>query len=247
MGRPNGAPAPRDRKRGAQLTPGARAFAGRAGQFYERSDLQRFVQSPTNPAILQNHDNAVLHYEDDWYVAAFKPEAYALIYYRGRNDAWDGYGGAVLYTRAPTVDAAFVPELSAAAERLGLRWSDFVETDNTCGPAPPLTVTRPADLDTLADDVRALEGEAEGAAEVIEAELEESLVSFSRGFTLFKDLKGTEQAAERFISKEEQALKDEIALAEKTLLEMERKAVAQKGGGPLQSFLRFLAGGSSAK
>jgi hypothetical protein len=28
--------------------------------------------------------------QDDWYVAAFKPDAYALIYYRGRNDAWDG-------------------------------------------------------------------------------------------------------------------------------------------------------------
>ena len=184
----------------------------------------------------------VLHYEDDWYIAAFKPEAYALVYYRGRNDAWDGYGGAVLYTRAPTVDPAFVPELSAAAERLGLRWSDFVETDNTCGPAPPLTVTRPADLDTLADDVRALEGEAENAAEVLEAEVEQSLVSFSRGFPLFKDLKQGEQAAERFIGKEQQALKDELALAEKTLLKMEQDAVAQNGGGPLQSLLRLLAG-----
>ena len=214
-----------------------------AGQFYERSDLQRFIQSPSNPAILQNHDNVVLHYEDDWYIAAFKPEAYALVYYRGRNDAWDGYGGAVLYTRAPTVDSAYIPELSAAAERLGLRWSDFTETDNTCGPAPPLTVTRPADLDTLADDVRALEGEAEGAAEVLEAELENSLVSFSRGFTLFKDrAKGTEQAAERFITEEQQALKDELARAEKTLLQMERSA--QSGGGPLQSLLRLFGGGS---
>ena len=204
------------------------------------------MQSPGNPAILQNHDNVTLHYEDDWYIAAFKPEAYALVYYRGRNDAWDGYGGAVLYTRAPTVDPSFVPELSAAAERVGLRWSDFVETDNTCGPAPPLQLTRPADLDTLADDVRALEGDAENAVEVVEAELEETLVSFSRGFTLFKDIKGTEQAAERFISKEEQALKDELAQAQKTLLEMERKAVAEKGGGPLQSLLRLLAGGNAA-
>lgn len=219
-----------------------RTFITPAGQFYERSDLQRFVQSPSNPAILANHDNVTLHYEDDWYIAAFKPDAYALVYYRGRNDAWDGYGGAVLYTRAPTVDPAFVPELSAAAERVGLRWSDFVETDNTCGPAPPLQLTRPADLDTLADDVRALEGEAEGVADVLEAELEEGLVSFSRGFTLLgKDIKGTEQAAERFISKEEQALKDELAAAQKTLLDMELKAVAEKGGGPLQSLLRLLA------
>jgi violaxanthin de-epoxidase len=222
------------------------ARRARAGQFYERSDLQRFVQNPANPAILLNHDNATLHYEDDWYIVAFKPEAYVLVYYRGRNDAWDGYGGAVLYTRAPTVSDAYVPELQEAASRAGLRWSDFVETDNTCGPAPPLRVTRPADLDTLADDVRALEGEAEGAAEVLEAELDEKLVSFSRGFTLFKDLKGTEAAAERFLTKEQQALKDEIALAEKTLADMERAAAAQSGN-PLQGLLRLLGIGAPAK
>ena len=97
------------------------------GQFYERSDLQRFVQDPALPAALYNHGNEVLHYQDDWrarprtphghppiapvsrcaalcrdatrcrprgrrYVLAFKPDAYALIYYRGSNDAWDGTG-----------------------------------------------------------------------------------------------------------------------------------------------------------
>ena len=204
------------------------------------------MQSPTNPAILLNHDNAMLHYEDDWYIVAYKPEAYVLVYYRGRNDAWDGYGGAVLYTRAPTVSDAYVPELTEAAAKAGLRWSDFVETDNTCGPAPPLAVTRPADLDTLADDVRALEGDVEGAAEVIEAEIDEKLVSFSRGFTLFKDLKGTEQAAERFLTKEQQALKDEIALAEKALENMER-AAAGESGNPLQGLLRFFGIGAAAK
>ena len=162
------------------------------------------------------------------------------MYYRGRNDAWDGYGGAVLYTRAPTVDNAFVPELSAAAAKLGLRWSDFRETDNTCGPAPPLEVTRPADLDTLADDVRALEGAAEAEVEVIEAELENSLVSFSRGFTL---LKGGEEAAQKFLSREQRAIKEEIARAEAVLGEMERAAAAeaqQAASGPLQLLQRAL-------
>jgi violaxanthin de-epoxidase len=213
----------------------------RAGQFYERSDLQRFVQDPGNPAQLLNHDNTMLHYEDDWYVAAFKPDAYALIYYRGRNDAWDGYGGAVLYTRAPTVDAAFVPELSAAAERLGLRWSDFVETDNTCGPAPPLAVTTPADLDTLVDDVRALEAAAVGEAEVLEADVENDLVSFSRGFTLLKGrAAATEKAAEQFLSQEQRALQAEIKREAAALERMEAAAAAGDAGGPLQALLKLL-------
>lgn len=33
------------------------------GQFYERSDLQRFVQDPNLPAALYNHGNEVLHYQ----------------------------------------------------------------------------------------------------------------------------------------------------------------------------------------
>ena len=217
------------------------------GQFYERTDLQRFVQEPAKPAMLLNHGNTVLHYEDDWYIAAFKPEAYALVYYRGRNDAWDGYGGAVLYTRAPTVDAAYVPELEAAAAKLGLRWSDFVETDNTCGPAPPLAVTRPADLDTLADDVRALEGEAVAEAEVIEAELENSLVSFGRGFTLLKGKEqAVEQAAAKFLSTEQRAVKEELALAERALADMER-AAGQQAGNPVAALLRALGLGGAPK
>jgi violaxanthin de-epoxidase len=35
------------------------------GQFYERSDVQTFKQQE-NPAVLFNHDNEFLHYQDDW-------------------------------------------------------------------------------------------------------------------------------------------------------------------------------------
>ena len=38
--------------------------------------------------------------EDDWYIIASKPDEYIFIYYRGNNDAWKGYGGATVYTRA---------------------------------------------------------------------------------------------------------------------------------------------------
>ena len=52
-----------------------------------------------NPAVLWNHDNDYLHYSDDWYILASKPDEYLLIYYKGNNDAWKGYGGATVYTR----------------------------------------------------------------------------------------------------------------------------------------------------
>lgn len=52
-----------------------------------------------SPAYLRNDGNKYLNYTDDWYVLAQKPDEYAVIYYRGNNDAWKGYGGATVYTR----------------------------------------------------------------------------------------------------------------------------------------------------
>jgi len=184
------------------------------GQFYERSDLQRFVQDPLQPAALYNHGNEVLHYQDDWYVAAFDKEKYMLVYYRGRNDAWDGYGGAVLYTRSPSFDPADVPALKSAMEGLGvgLKWEDMQATDNTCKPEPQLQVVPPSDLDTLADDV--------------EAELQ----SFSRGFTVLKGReKAAEKAAGRFLSAEWRQ-------AEEKLLEYEEA----DRNGPLAGLARVV-------
>lgn len=51
------------------------------------------------PGHLHNGDNEFLNYTDDWYVLDFVPDEYAVIYYRGNNDAWAGYGGLTVYTR----------------------------------------------------------------------------------------------------------------------------------------------------
>lgn len=48
------------------------------------------------------------------------PDDYVFVYYRGRNDAWTGYGGAVVYTRAKTIPDRFLPEIKEAAKRVGL-------------------------------------------------------------------------------------------------------------------------------
>lgn len=34
--------------------------------FFTRSGVQKFVQDPSQPGILYNHDNEYLHYQDDW-------------------------------------------------------------------------------------------------------------------------------------------------------------------------------------
>jgi len=108
------------------------------GEFLERHAVQRFVQDPKEPGHLQNYDNEYLHYQDDWYIldsSDKKGEEFVLVYYRGRNDAWDGYGGGFLYTRAAATPDAIKPRVAAALakglpERMQLSQWEF--TDNAC-------------------------------------------------------------------------------------------------------------------
>lgn len=108
------------------------------GEFFTRNTVQRFEQDKTRPGILYNHNNEYLHYEDDWYILdhadeADKDNGFVLVYYRGRNDAWDGYGGAVLYTRAKTYPDSIVQRVTEACKKAGLDFSKFIRTDNSCG------------------------------------------------------------------------------------------------------------------
>ncbi|KAK6156427.1 hypothetical protein DH2020_010675 [Rehmannia glutinosa] len=131
--------------------------------FFTRSTVQRFVQDPKYPGILYNHDNEFLHYQDDWYILSSKienqPDDYIFVYYRGRNDAWDGYGGAVVYTRSAVLPESIIPQLEKAAQSVGRDFRNFIRTDNTCGPEPPL--------------VERLEKTVEEGEEIIVKEVEE--------------------------------------------------------------------------
>jgi violaxanthin de-epoxidase len=52
----------------------------------------------------------------------------------GNNDAWRGYGGAVVYTRDAKLPESLKPRLREAAKKIH-NWDfdkDFVITDNTC-------------------------------------------------------------------------------------------------------------------
>ncbi|KAL8544609.1 hypothetical protein ACS0TY_005000 [Phlomoides rotata] len=131
--------------------------------FFTRSAVQTFVQDPKYPGILYNHDNEFLHYQDDWYILSAQvenqPDDYIFVYYRGRNDAWDGYGGSVIYTRSAVLPESIIPQLEKAAKNVGRDFSQFIRTNNTCGPEPPL--------------VERLEKTVEEGEEIIVREVEE--------------------------------------------------------------------------
>ncbi|KAK6136364.1 hypothetical protein DH2020_029894 [Rehmannia glutinosa] len=88
-----------------------------------------------------------------------QPDDYIFVYYRGRNDAWDGYGGAVVYTRSAVLPESIIPQLEKAAQSVGRDFRNFIRTDNTCGPEPPL--------------VERLEKTVEEGEEIIVKEVEE--------------------------------------------------------------------------
>ena len=69
---------------------------------------------------------------DTWYVLAQQKDEYFLVYYRGTNDAWDGYGGAFIYSREPKLPKKYIPEIDAALQKIGRSFSEFTQTDNSC-------------------------------------------------------------------------------------------------------------------
>eukprot|EP00878_Enallax_costatus_P018093 GHUV01019035.1.p1 GENE.GHUV01019035.1~~GHUV01019035.1.p1 ORF type:complete len:454 (+),score=105.01 GHUV01019035.1:192-1553(+) len=179
------------------------------GDFIERSTIQMFKQDLQKPAVLYNHDNEYLHYQDDWYIIASKPDSYVVVYYKGSNDAWDGYGGAVVYTRARQLPEELIPELSAAVEKVGMKWSDFKITDNTCPPHPP----QKSLVQEIEVGAESLEQGLEKEAVVLEQDLEKGLTSFGRGFTvLARDLESIEGTLERELTTEEKAIQSELQM-----------------------------------
>ncbi|XVF57005.1 hypothetical protein PTKIN_Ptkin06aG0167900 [Pterospermum kingtungense] len=187
------------------------------GGFFTRSTLQRFVQDPNYPGVLYNHDNEYLHYQDDWYIISSKIENkqddYVFVYYRGRNDAWDGYGGAIVYTRSATLPESIVPELERAAKNVGRDFNKFIRTENTCGPEPPLVERLEKKVEegeqTLIKEVELIEGEVEKEVERVE-KTERTL--FQRLAEGFKVLQQDEENFLRGLSKEEMDLLSELKM-----------------------------------
>nr|AMJ39491.1 violaxanthin de-epoxidase 1 [Bixa orellana] len=196
------------------------------GGFFTRSTLQKFVQDPKQPGILYNHDNEYLHYQDDWYILSSKIENkqddYVFVYYRGRNDAWDGYGGAVVYTRSAVLPESIVPELERAAKCVGRDFNKFIKTDNTCGPEPPLVERLEKKVEegeeTIIREVEQLEGQVEKVGKT-------EMTLFQKLAEGFKELQKDEENFLEELSKEEMDVLSE--------LKMEAREVEKLFGGAL--------------
>lgn len=142
-----------------------------------------------------------------------KPDDYVFVYYRGRNDAWDGYGGAVVYTRSPVLPESIVPELERAAKSVGRDFGKFIRTDNSCGPEPPLVerIER-----TVEEGEKTIVREVEEIEEEIEEEVERvgktERTLLQRLMDGFKELKQDEENFLRGLSKEEMELLDGLKM-----------------------------------
>lgn len=109
------------------------------GDFIDRHAVQTFAQDPKKPGYLRNDNNEFLNYTDDWYILGFKPDEYAVIYYKGNNDAWAGYGGCTVYTRALEFPEKYLGEINQALAKMNLNLDEFKKVDNSCPPHPALT------------------------------------------------------------------------------------------------------------
>jgi len=166
--------------------------------FVTRYAVQEFVQDDQVPGILYNHDNEFLHYQDDWYILASRPEEYVVVYYRGNNDAWDGYGGAVVYTKAPSVPKKWIPEITEALAKIDRKWSDFEETDNSCRVAE-------SKLEELEADLVLVETKVAGGLQLV-------------GKEVVKDVTLIEKEVEKdVVLVEQEALKD-VQIVEKKVV-----------------------------
>ncbi|KAK9292128.1 hypothetical protein L1049_020086 [Liquidambar formosana] len=183
------------------------------GAFFTRSAVQKFVQDQAQPGILYNHDNEYLHYQDDWYILSSKIENkqddYVFVYYRGRNDAWDGYGGAVVYTRSAVLPESIVPELEKAAKSIGRDFNQFIRTDNTCGPEPPLVERLEK---TVEEGERTIIREVEEIEEEVEKVGKTEMTLFQRLIEGFKELQQDEENFIRELSKEEMDVLNELKM-----------------------------------
>mmetsp|Transcript_12781 Transcript_12781/g.30040 ORF Transcript_12781/g.30040 Transcript_12781/m.30040 type:complete len:195 (+) Transcript_12781:1003-1587(+) len=179
----------------------------------------------TAPNRTHSFARRYLHYKDDWYILDSDKDFF-LVYYRGSNDAWDGYGGAFLYTREPTVPPALVPRLEAAAKRANLNFDDFVRTDNTCPTLDPKDIPQLRERyakkelilteDALAQQVTAVRGNAVSA---ISSEEKEAVKAISK----------LEKLAENDVRQLEKVLEKEAIVIEKEVIVIEKEVEKDVG------------------
>lgn len=151
-----------------------------------------------------------------------KQDDYIFVYYRGRNDAWDGYGGAVVYTRSAVLPESIVPELERAAKSIGRNFNKFIKTDNTCGPEPTIVERLEKTVEegekTIIKEVEQIEGEIEKVGKT-------EMTLFERLAEGFKVLQEDEENFIRELSKEEMDVLSELKMEATQVEELFGKAL----------------------
>lgn len=119
----------------------------------------------------------------------------------------------MIYTRSPTLPESIIPNLQKAAKSVGRDFNNFITTDNSCGPEPPL-VER---LEKTAEEgEKLLIKEAVEIEEEVEKEVEKvrdtEMTLFQRLLEGFKELQQDEENFVRELSKEEKEILNELQM-----------------------------------
>lgn len=207
------------------------------GEFFTRDAVQEFYQDPENPAHLINHDNEYLHYQDDWYIVDYEADdnkdgvpPFAFVYYRGENDAWVGYGGAVVYTREPALPQVLLPRLREAARKVNFDFDkDFDLTDNTCKTmergeetvlrekfAGKMAIQTEKQLQQQAVMARTAARNEVGQAEKALEKLENKAVQFEQ--ELVKDVSSVEKEIVKDVIRAEKVIVEDVVKVEKVIV-----------------------------
>lgn len=175
--------------------------------------LFRLMNVPFIVMPMQLNNESVIIYDMSRYILSSKVENkyddYVFVYYRGKNDAWDGYGGAVVYTRSPVLPESIVPELEKAAKSIGRDFNKFIRTDNTCGPEPPLVERLEKTVEEgekiVIREVEQIEGEVEKVEKT-------EMTLFQKLAEGFKELQQDEENFLRELSEEEMSILNDLKM-----------------------------------
>ena len=199
------------------------------GEYFTRDAIQEFVQDPKQPGHLANHDNEYLHYQDDWYIIDYAEDGnkegvppFAFVYYRGANDAWVGYGGAVVYTRDSKLPQELIPRLREAAKKVNFDYDKAIQTEAQIQAA--IVNARGNAVNSVKAQKMLVEGDIAGAEKAFD-ELEKKAINFEK--EIVKDVVSPLEKIEKEIVKDatlvEKKLEEEVNIVEEEVEEVEKE------------------------
>merc|ERR1712166_14260 len=111
----------------------------------------------------------------------------------------------VVYTKEPAFPKEFIPEMREAVEKVGLKWDDFVLTDNTCK-------ARESKLEEFKQDLVFVEGRAAASLQLqgnrVVKEIAKDVVAIER--EVVKDVSAIEKEIEKDVVGIEQEVEKDV-------------------------------------